>query len=104
METQQKVINIVFATILAALAGFATIIVLDDEGIELEFTHYCESRQLKMYCARTTAMYCRPSLNTTRGSKKCNEGWKLIPIAVPKEQYSGTQTGEVCNSQKCWTE
>ena len=79
METQTK-INLGFTgIILAMIAGFSTYVVLDDEGIPLNDTHYCESRNATMYCARTTAQYCRPSMDTTIGSKRCVEGWKLIP-------------------------
>ncbi len=79
METQTK-INLGFTgIILVMIAGFSTYVVLDDEGTPLNDTHYCESRNATMYCARTTAQYCRPSMTTTLGSKQCIEGWKLIP-------------------------
>ena len=81
METQQKVINI--GLLLVIIAGFTTMIVLDDEGIELEPTHHCESRWIKMYCVRTTSQYCYPSLDSSLGSKRCVEGWKEIPEDIP---------------------
>ena len=87
METQTKVNAGLISTILIMIASFTTYVVLDDEGIELEPTHYCESRNATMYCARTTAQYCRPSMTTTIGSKRCIEGWKLIPEIeeIPEE-------------------
>ena len=81
METQ-TILNVSYGAILLIIVGFVIVPVFDDDGIELEPTHSCESRELKMYCARTTAMYCRPSNSTTRGSKKCTEGWKLIPEPI----------------------
>ena len=42
-------------------------------------THYCESTQIAMTCARTTAQYCYPNLETRTGSKRCVEGWQEIP-------------------------
>ena len=47
METQTK-INSAIAAIILLIAGY---VVVGDQG--LEPTHYCESRELKMYCART---------------------------------------------------
>ncbi len=106
METQQKVINIgIISAILLLVAGYVNVTVLDDDGIELEPTHYCQSRELRMYCARTTAMYCRPSNTTNLGSKKCSEGWELIPEPIPKVikvREGGSGAGEVCDSKVCY--
>ncbi len=99
----QTFINI--GIIMLMLAGFTTVIVLNDDGIELRPTHYCESRELKMYCARTTAQYCRPSNTTTRGSKQCVEGWELIPVEVEPPlviKKPGGSGGLVCDFLYCW--
>ena len=111
METQTK-INLGFTgIILAMIAGFSTYVVLDDEGIPLNDTHYCESRNATMYCARTTAQYCRPSMTTTIGSKRCVEGWKLIPevIEEPAQVYEITSkslgSGNIhCTYKECFGE
>ena len=81
MVKTQTIINV--GLILLMITGFTTVIVLDDKGVELEPTHYCKSIGIKMYCARTTEMYCYPKLDTRLGSKKCSEGWKEIPL--PKD-------------------
>ena len=102
METQ-TFINL--GIVMLMLVGFTTVIVLDDGGIELRPTHYCQSRELRMYCARTTAMYCRPSNTTNLGSKKCSEGWELIPEPIPKvikAREGGSGAGEVCDSKVCY--
>ena len=71
-----------------------------------EPTHYCESNDLMMYCARTTAMYCYPSNETRTGSKKCSEGWKEIniedsPKIIEKIKYNNP-SGEIhCTSKGC---
>ena len=105
METQD-IINIgVISALVLMIAGFTIVTVLDDDGIELEPTHYCESRTIKMYCARTTAMYCYPKNNTRVGSRKCVEGWELIPEPIPKVikvRKGGSGAGEVCDSKVCY--
>ncbi len=94
METQTRV-NIGFGAVIALIASFVLI------G-NIEPTHYCESRELKMFCARTTAKYCYPVLETRLGSKKCEEGWKEIPfIEEVKEIGSGKATYH-CNNKGCF--
>ena len=52
-------------------------------------------------CQKTGELqYCYEIEYRGSGWNRCYIG---VPIEVPKEQYSGTQTGEVCNSQRCWT-
>ena len=58
--------------------GIAGLILLGFTFIGDNLTHYCESTQTTMYCARTTAQYCYPSNETRTGSKRCIEGWKEI--------------------------
>jgi len=96
MEVQTK-IN---AVIITMLLGFTTLVVIDDSGVELEPTHYCESKEIKMHCFRTTAMYCYPKENTRIGSKKCVEGWKEIvdaPISIRKSNALQFD----CNHKDC---
>ena len=84
------------------IVGFTTVMVYDpDTGEQLEPTHYCKSRELKMYCARTTAQFCRPSLNTTKGSKRCVEGWKPIPDPLPTRINLYTGNRFICNKDGC---
>ena len=95
----QTLINI--GLILAMIAGFTIVVVLDDEGKELEPTHYCESRELKMYCAKVTEFYCYPSLETRLGSKKCNEGWREIPQEIQQIKQHPTKRDIHCTSKGC---
>ena len=83
MENQTR-INI--GMFLLIIAGFTTITVTDDRGIELESTHACLSKELKMYCDRLsgTGITCYP--NELRiGYKRCSEGWKEIPEIIEPE-------------------
>ncbi len=96
METQTRV-NIGFGAVIALIAGFVLI------G-NIEPTHYCESRELKMFCARTTAKYCYPVLETRLGSKKCEEGWKEIPFIEEVKEIIQTSVGSNrlhCNNKEC---
>lgn len=71
--------------ILGLIVGFTYVNVFDSpEGIPLEPTHYCESREIKMYCNRlsSTGVTCYPT-EENRGYKRCSEGWKEIP----REEY-----------------
>lgn len=87
--------------ILSLIVGFTTIEVFDDSGIELEPTHYCESREIKMYCNRlsSTGVTCYPT-EETKGYKRCSEGWKEIP-KEKKEETKGKI--EVCPPEGCYT-
>jgi hypothetical protein len=91
----QTIFNI--SAIILMIAGFTTVIVVDDKGVELEPTHYCESLGIKMYCARTTEFYCYPKLDTRLGSKKCSEGWKVIP----KQVVQSYKKIIVCDTEEC---
>ena len=92
---KQNVFNI--SVILMMIAGFGTVAVLDNDGNELEPTHYCESREITMYCAKTTTQYCYPKLDTRLGSKKCEEGWKEIPQKI----QTGMGIKYVCSPEGC---
>lgn len=88
---------ITMGIILTMIAGFTTIVVLDDNGNELMPSHYCESLEIKMYCAKTTTQYCYPKLITRKGSKKCSEGWKEIIL----QTQTGLGLKYVCNNNEC---
>ena len=94
METQTMIV------LLAIITGLTTIIVLDDSGEELDPNRYCESIGKKMYCAKTTAFYCYPSLETRIGSKKCSEGWKELP-EISKSSNRGSGLVFHCNNKNC---
>jgi len=83
--------------ILLIIVGFTTVVVIDDKGIELEPTHYCESIGIKMYCARTTEMYCYPKLDTrfidlldeeSKFYRKLNVIFKKMEASFLKREYS----------------
>lgn len=93
MENQTK-INTVFGIIILLIAGFTYVGLPDKEA-----THYCESREITMYCEKTTAYYCYPNKDTRLGSKKCDEGWKEIPIIIP--QITTSKNTMVCDSEDC---
>lgn len=93
METQTKV-NIGFGAVIVLVASFVLV------G-NIEPTHYCESREIKMYCAKTTAKYCYPVLETRLGSKKCEEGWKEIPFIEQIEVISSGLGKIHCDNKEC---
>ena len=88
------------------ITGFTTIVVTDEQGTELEPNHYCESRELKMYCDRlsSTSLTCYP--NELRiGYKRCSEGWKEIPIIeiiTPEQRISTNQNKLHCTQDGCF--
>ncbi len=98
---KQKAFNV--GIILLMIAGFTINAVYDPTtGEPLELTHYCESIGIRMYCARTTAQYCYPVLGTRRNSKKCSEGWELIPEPIPSQLISlGGGSRFVCDKVGC---
>ena len=100
----QTIFNI--GIILAMIAGFTVITVINpDTGEPLESTHYCESLQIKMYCARTTAQYCYPSLISRKGSKRCVEGWKEIPTQPPITRTNNLAGNRfICDKTGCRNE
>lgn len=67
------------ATILAMVAGFTVVGVMDKDP-----THYCEDRQIKAYCydLSSTNKTCYTMPAKTSG-KRCTTGWQKIPL------YSG---------------
>ncbi len=99
----QKAFNI--GLVLLMIAGFTTIAVINPEtGEPMESTHYSESLGVKVYCARTTAQYCYPSLETRKGSRRSISGWKLIPEPVTvttKVLGSGGGREIVCDKIIC---
>jgi len=86
-------------TLLALIASFTTIVVLNDSGEEMEPTHYCSSIGIKMYCSRTTDFYCYPKNTTRLGSKKCSEGWTEIPIENIMISKTGEERIEGCSKR-----
>ena len=94
------------SAVMAFIVSFAVVTVFDEKGELLEPTHYCESRELQMHCARTTAQYCYPVDEALVGRKRCIEGWKYIPevIEEPQQKYnlrSGTGSSH-CTNLDCF--
>ena len=78
--------KLIISAIVLMVIGFTTVIVTDDRGIELNPTHACLSKELKMYCDRLSAsgITCYP--NELRiGYKRCSEGWEEIPEIIEPE-------------------
>jgi len=101
---KQTAVNV--GIVLLMIAGFTINAVYDPvTGDEFIPTHYCQSTSTKMYCARTTTQYCRPSLTTTKGSKRCLLGWKEIPepVTVTTKVSSSGSGGSrfVCDKIGC---
>ena len=86
--------------ILVMIVGFTTIIVTDDYGIVLEPTHYCEDRELKMYCDHlsSTNITCYPS-KLPKGYKRCSSLWQEIPVI--KEDFGSSLIQ--CDNKGCWS-
>ena len=92
MEERIKVIS----GILGILIVIATFNLIGNK----EPTHACESLKLKMYCDRTTAVYCYPTPGTRLGSKKCAEGWKEIQFEPYKQRPDDLKEIH-CTSKGC---
>lgn len=90
----QTIINISF--VLLMIAGFTYVEVTDEFGTPLESTHYCESKQIKMYCDHLsgTGITCYPTTSRS-GYKRCTGGWKGIP------QPTSSARRYVCDSKGC---
>ena len=96
MENQTKV-NI--ALIITMIAGFTVVGV-----INIEPTHYCESKQIKAYCTSVSpsGITCY-TLPAKTGGKQCSEGWKeipQIPIEIPLSGIGNSQR-IVCDKEGC---
>ena len=91
--------------VIALIASFTTITVLDDSGEELEPTHYCESKEEKSYCfdvrdyGDKINYRCLYDSSNLKKYYSCPDGWKEIPIEVPVQVHGGKR--EVCNSDGC---
>ena len=71
METKEKV---EIGIIIALIAGFVIM------GIE-DPTHYCEVREIKMYCSELTKYYGLENGKCINpdGNRLCRSGWEEIP-------------------------
>ena len=95
METKEKV---EIGIIIALIAGFVII------GIE-EPTHYCEVREMKMYCSELTKYYGLENGKCINpdGNRVCRSGWEEIPIldtTTTTIQPTGNRF-EVCDKITC---
>ena len=94
--------KLIISAIVLMVIGFTTVIVTDDRGIELNPTHACLSKELKMYCDRLSAteITCYP--NELRiGYKRCSEGWVEIPTQSVQEYEISTSGRHHYNSDGC---
>ena len=100
MENQTKV-NIGFGAVIALIASFVLI------G-NIEPTHYCESREIKMYCSTLTKYYGLENgkcINPS-GNKLCRSGWEEIPkieeIKKVEEFLPQSSSGNIhCTNKGC---
>ena len=58
---------------------------------DIEETHYCESRELKMGCFRLSST--NKTCYNEDGGKRCTEGWKEIPTE-PEITFSSSSSGK----------
>ena len=96
METQTK-INIGYAVAFLILSSYVGVNLVNDNGTELNPTHYCEAREIKTYCSGLTKYYSLPNgkcLNP-KGNLLCRSGWEEIQI----ERQKGKR--EICTVKGC---
>lgn len=89
--------------IFTLIVGFAVVGVLS-----IEPTHYCETKQIKAYCTELSGsgVTCY-TLPVKTGGKRCDEGWKAIPI-LPKTSETtinpdGRSNELICTKDGCRT-
>ena len=83
METQTQINAVIFA-LLTIIGGYTYVGTTDEFGIPInEATHFCESREIKMYCDRLSPseITCYPT-EARIGYKRCSEGWKEISTVI----------------------
>lgn len=97
METSTKVLSVI-VSLLVVIQGYQLV------G-DIEPTHYCKSRDLKMGCLRLSST--NKTCYNEDGGKRCTEGWKEIPeiyqITAPEHtDYKVSKAGWLCPPDKCY--